>query len=214
MRHLYGRMPGDRNVVAITIDEPGGLLSSDYAKLVSGGHAAGAPEWLPPQRPTIIVAQSIRGDPLGQMYARHQIDPVRYFAGRGYQELHDIAQVGRMGSSDPTRSPGEGGRFPELITDRQREAARKLRYVDGSIIRYLGTIGLFIARYVLVDRRTLREAGERLQADKKTRAYLFTGSLTMIAVKLGLATASLTSEDAAFKAKLDGKKTSPRNGKT
>jgi hypothetical protein len=207
MRHLYGRIPG-QPLVAIAIEEPGGLLSSDSATLATGGHPRAAPEWMPPQRPTIIVAQSIRGDPLGQMYARHQIEPVRYFAGRGYQELHEFARTGHMGTFDPTRTRCDSGRFPDIITDRQRLAARRLRTIDRAVIEYLGTVGLFIARCVLIERRSLREAGERLAADKTTRAYLFKSSLSAMAVKLGLATASLLDDDKP------PEKPQKRNGKT
>src|SRR5215475_9062521 len=116
LRHLYGQMPHDRNMAAITIEEPGGLLSSDFATLEPNAHPKGAPEWMPPQRPTIIVAQSIRNDPLGQMYARHQITPVRYMAGRGYQELHTLAFTGHLASADPSRPYIQGSGFAELLT--------------------------------------------------------------------------------------------------
>src|SRR5215471_17010757 len=70
LRHLYDMMPSGRTV-ATAIEEPGGLLSSDTATLEparrrDGTLAEGAPEWVPPTRPTVIVIASIHRDPLGQ----------------------------------------------------------------------------------------------------------------------------------------------------
>ncbi len=189
-------------MAALTIEEPGGLLSTDEATREIGrrrdgllSHPRGEREWVPPMRPTIIVAQSIRGDPLGKMFARHQISPVRYMAGRSYQELTSIAQVGHVGSADPSRPFVEGGRFTDPITDRQRSAANRLRMVDAAIIRYLGSLGLLVTRTVLVDCKPLAVAGDRTQTDKWTRGFLFSASLTMIAIRLGMATISLEQED-------------------
>jgi len=202
LRPMYGTMPGRPHMAALTIEEPGGLLSTDNATREIGqhrdgllAHPRGEREWVPPQRPTIIVAQSIRGDPLGQMFARHQVSPVRYMAGRAYQELHAVAQIGKVGTTDPSRPFIQGGRFTEPVSDRQRSAARQLRFTDQAVLRYLGTLGLFVARAVLIECRSLSEAGERMQIDKWTRGFLFSASLTMIAVKLGMATVGLHRED-------------------
>jgi hypothetical protein len=78
MRHLYGRLPTNAHIVATTIDEPNGLLSRDTAELEAAQHrdgtvGEGAPEWVPPTPPQIIVAQSIRNDPLGQNISPHEI---------------------------------------------------------------------------------------------------------------------------------------------
>src|SRR5215831_10054730 len=86
LTHMYEMTPSGRTV-ATAIEEPGGLLSTDAATLEQprrrdGTLAEGAPEWVPPSRPTIIVIASIHRDPLGQMYARDQIDHARYLAGR------------------------------------------------------------------------------------------------------------------------------------
>jgi hypothetical protein len=213
LRPLYGSMPGKPNLVAMTITEPDGLLSSDAATREIGrrgngtlAHPRAEHEWVPPERPTVIVVQSVRSDPLGQMYARRQIDQVRYIAGRGYQELHTITQVGKMRSPDPSMPPIHSGMPDGLVTDRQRVAARRLRGIDQAVMRYLGTLGLYIVRAVLIDRKPLTVAAAPAMLDKRTRGFLFGASLTMIAIRLGLATVSLQSEDDEAKRVLD-----PRN---
>jgi hypothetical protein len=210
LRPLYGPIPGQPQMAALTIEEPGGLLSTDQATREIGqrrdgllAHPRGEHEWVPPMRPTIIVAQTIRGDPLGKMFARHQINPVRYAAGRSYQELHTVSQVGRIAATDPSRPYVQGGRFAELITDRQRRAARRLRMIDAAILKYLGSLGLFVVRTVLIDCKPLAAAADRTKTDKWTRGFLFSASLTMIAIKLGMATVGLEREDTEAKAEAD-----------
>jgi hypothetical protein len=199
LRHLYGNLPG-KHRVAIAISEPGGLLSSDSATLEIGrrrngtlAHPKGGFEWVPPERPTIIVAQSVRNDPLGQMYARHQIEYVCYLAGRGYQELCEIAAIGNYGSSDLSRptSHNNGSASGDAL-DRQRLAGIRLRKIDLAIRTDLGKVGLMITHAILVARRTASITG-KTKREKQVFAYLFRSCLTLIAVQLGLATRTLRS---------------------
>jgi hypothetical protein len=201
LRHLYGALPG-KHRVAIAISEPGGLLSSEAATLEIGrrrngtlAHPHGAGEWVPPVRPTIIVAQSVRNDPLGQMYARHQIDYVRYIAGRGYQELSEITQVGRYGSGDPSRPASRNGGTSTSgdALDRQQLAALRLRGIDRVIRADLGTTGLLITRAVLVARRSAG-IGARSKRERQVCAFIFRSCLTLIAIQLGLATRTIKRE--------------------
>jgi hypothetical protein len=199
-------------MVATVIEEPGGLLSSDEATLEIGrrrdgmlAHPHGAKEWVPPQRPSVLVVQSIRGDPFGKMFARHQVSRVHYLAGRGYQELHGACQAGQLRSADPSRPFIQGGRCADFVTDCQRAAARKLRNLDQVVLHELGLLGLSILRIVLVECRPLAIAGERTGADRRTRGYLFNAALTTVAVKLGLATAALHNEGAAKQRRLAGR---------
>jgi hypothetical protein len=138
MRHLYGRLPTNAHIVATTIDEPNGLLSREKAELEAAQHrdgtvGEGAPEWVPPTRPQIIVAQSIRNDPLGQMYARHQVDRPEYLAARNYQELYAVAQVGNIGAMNPCKPYVDGGTFSDFVTEKQRLAAKRIRAVDHAV---------------------------------------------------------------------------------
>jgi hypothetical protein len=198
-------------MAAITIEEPNGLLSSDEAKWEIGtrrdglsAHPRGEREWVPPQRPTVIVAQSVRGDPLGKMFARHQISRVRYLAGRGYQEVHASTQIGQLRSADPSRPFVQGGRCGDFVTDRQRAASTKLRALDRAVLQELGLLGLSILRIVLVECLPLAAAGERTGTDKGTRSFLLNAALTTVAIKLGLATAALRHEDPAGQPRLAG----------
>jgi hypothetical protein len=197
LRHLYGNLPG-KHRVAIAISEPGGLLSSDTATLEVGrrgngtlAHPKAAWEWVPPQRPTIIVAQSVRNDPLGQMYARHQIEYVSYIAGRGYQELSETATGGNYGSGDPSRltSHSNSGTSGDAL-DRQRNANTRLRKIDHAIRGALGRTGLLLTHTVLIERRTTSIAG-KTKREKQVFAFIFRSCLTLIAVQLGLATRTI-----------------------
>lgn len=210
LRHLYGSIPGKANLVAMTIDEPGGLLSSDAATREIGrrrngtlAHPRGEYEWRPPERPTVIVAQSVRNDPLGQMYARRQIDYVRYMAGRGYQELYEIAQAGRYGSSDPARTASKSGgnRTDGAAIDRQARAARTLRRIDTMVRRDMGMHGLMLTRSVLIGRKAAG-FGARTKDEKHIASSVFRCCLTLAAIALGFATVSIKAEDRAEKRKL------------
>jgi hypothetical protein len=201
LRHLYGNLPG-KHRVAIAISEPGGLLSSDGATLEIGrrrngtlAHPRAAPEWVPPQRPTIIVAQSVRSDPLGQMYARHQIDYVRYIAGRGYQELFETTQIGHCGSGDLSRPSSHNGGTSGAsdALDRQRLAGIRLRAIDRVIRADLGTNGLVLTRAVLVNRKNAG-IGARSKRERQVFAFIFRSCLTLIAIQLGLATRTIKRE--------------------
>jgi hypothetical protein len=197
LRHLYGNLPG-KHRVAIAISEPGGLLSSDTATLEIGrrgngtlAHPKAAFEWVPPQRPTIIVAQSVRNDPLGQMYARHQIEYVCYIAGRGYQELAETATGGNYGSSDPSRlTSHDNGSASSDALDRQRNAGTRLRKIDHAIRFALGRTGLILTHAVLIERRTTSVAG-KTKRERQVFAFIFRSCLTLIAIQLGLATRTI-----------------------
>ena len=196
LRHLYGTLIAGRTV-AVAIEEPGGLLSTDSARLEAavrrdGTLAEGAPEWVPPSRPTVIVAQSIHRDPLGQMWAREQIDHASYFAGRGYQELHALAEIGGVGAMDPSKPFVQGGKIPEVLTDRQQRAVKRIRGLDNKLFSAFGREGLWLTRLVLVDRITLAQASRYRGENPKTTAVflgaLFRRCLTQLAVDLGFAT--------------------------
>lgn len=76
----------------------------------------------------IIALRSIRSDPLGNMHARHQIDDAQFAAGRYWQWLYERSSVGSVQAVDTSKEPVDGGGFPEILTDGQRLAMRKLRH--------------------------------------------------------------------------------------
>jgi hypothetical protein len=195
MRHLYGRLPTNAHIVATTIDEPSGLLSRETAELEPAQHrdgsvAEGAPEWVPPTRPQIIVAQSIRNDPLGQMYARHQVDRPQYLAARNYQELFAVAQVGNIGAMNPCKPYVDGGTFSELMTDRQRMAAKRIRAVDRAVVATFGSTGLLLVQAVLVDKMNIAEVAGPVREHRAFAGSRFGNCLVEIAYQLGYATRS------------------------
>ena len=147
--------------------------------------------------------QSVRNDPLGQMYARRQIDHVRYMAGRGYQELFECSQLGHYGSGDPSRmtSHSAGSSQTSDAIDRQSIAAARLRKIDRSLRADLGMHGLVLTRAVLIARKPAT-GGARTKREKLAVAFIFQTCLTLIAIQLGLATHSIKREDRAIERKL------------
>lgn len=205
LRHLYDMMPSGRTV-ATAIEEPGGLLSSDSATLEparrrDGTLADGAPEWVPPMRPTIIVVASIHRDPLGQMFARDQVDHARYLAGRYYQELVSIAEIGSVKSCDPAM-PAVGGSYQhDPITDRQQAAAKRLRAMHQTLFLAYGHEGVNLIRMVLIDMKPIsriaRQSGDNSRQNIDFLRTLFQRCLTRLAILSGYATASIADENVA-----------------
>ena len=204
LRHLYDMMPSGRTV-ATAIEEPGGLLSSDTATLEparrrDGTLAEGAPEWVPPTRPTVIVIASIHRDPLGQMYARDQIDHARYLAGRYYQELVSIAEIGSVKAFDPGKPVVDGGCPMDPINDRQQAAAKRLRWMHQTLFLAHGHEGVNLTRAVLIDKhpisRVARQSGDNSRQNVDFLRTLFQRCLTRLAILAGYATASIARDDA------------------
>jgi len=203
MRDMYGVMPSGRTV-AVAIEEPGGLLSADSATLEparrrDGTLAEGAPEWVPPTRPTILVVQSIRNDPLGQMWARDQIDRARYLAGRAYQELHALAEIGNVKAMDPAKPVIDGGVPAEVLTDRQHKAAKKILRLNSRLFLRHGHEGLWLTKLVLIDKQSVARIaharGQKQQKNVEFLRALLHACLSELAVELGYATRSSVRAD-------------------
>jgi hypothetical protein len=60
------------------------------------------------------------------MHARHQLGQAQYLGGREYQQLHDATQVGLVRSVDLAKTKVSGGECFDPLTDRRRNAGRKL----------------------------------------------------------------------------------------
>lgn len=93
----------------------------------------------------IQVLRSIRDDPLARMYVRSQIDSAQFTAGRHWQKMYDLCEVGGASSIDPAKEAVDGGRLPEAITDEQMVAFRVLNGVQ----KALGEDGSALVRGVL-----------------------------------------------------------------
>jgi hypothetical protein len=126
------------------------------------------------------------------MHARGQIDGPQYLAGRGYQAAHDASQVGRIRSIDWSKTKVSGGQMAEPVTDRQRQAAARLRAAEAAVLRRFGEVGVVLWRAVLGDRRplelTARAAGAIGEREIRACGWLLRQCLNVIAKALGIAT--------------------------
>ena len=95
-----------------------------------GSEAPGAPEWVPPRRPMMTVVRALREDPVGRMFARHQIDTAQYQAARAFQQAADQSTIGSIKSVDLEKTKVSGGLSPEPLTDGRRRAMARLRVAE------------------------------------------------------------------------------------
>ena len=58
----------------------------------------------------IRAVVSLRDDPLGALWARHEIDHAKYVAGRHWQKLYEASQIGDLRGIDLTRERVDAGR--------------------------------------------------------------------------------------------------------
>lgn len=138
-----------------------------------------------------VVVRSLRSDPLADMHARSQIDQAQYLAGRHYQRLHERTELGQIGSIDTTKTPVDGGRWPELVTDGQRNAMNDLKALNAT----LGIHGAALMQDVLATGMFVRTAAA-VRGIITTRgidglAFMFRQYLNVMASHLGYATAQV-----------------------
>jgi hypothetical protein len=102
----------------------------------------------------ISALTSLRDDPLGALWARHQIDDARFMAGRHWQKIYETAAIGDMRSIDLSAERIDGGTHAtEPLNDRRVSAMAKLRSCRES----LGTVGESLVTDVLGRSLTLVE---------------------------------------------------------
>lgn len=94
---------------------------------------------------------SLRNDPLGRLYKRHQIDDAQMQAGRKWQEDWEEAEIGGARAIDPARVAVDGGRIPETWNERRMAAATRL----SRCAKWLGLEGEALVRDVLGNRMSL-----------------------------------------------------------
>jgi hypothetical protein len=96
----------------------------------------------------IAVTASLRDDPLGQLFARRQIDEAQYRPGRMVEEWLELSEIGSVQAIDPAKEAVDGrGQYVEAITDKRR------------------TVSLLAAPRVDADRINNRREAERLRAN-------------------------------------------------
>jgi hypothetical protein len=124
------------------------------------------------------------------MNARHQIDDAQFAAGRHYQALHETAFASALHSADPARPVIDGGRnVVEPFNDKQRDAIRQLRVIDGTLLLRLGIDALALLHAVLLGGRSVASASRQLAAgDVSYWRMAFRLALDKIAALVGLAT--------------------------
>lgn len=134
----------------------------------------------------------------GQLSSRREDDPrgdgsaAVFNAGRKYQELHEDAAVGTVGSVDTTKEAVDGGRLRDPLTDRQQKALREIARVEASLKREWGVSGVSLIRAVLRDGRSLTQVasimGHSTNAQSpamRSLSWLFVQCLEQVAVDLG-----------------------------
>lgn len=103
------------------------------------------------------VIRSLRDDILAQMHSRKQIDEAMTAAGRDWERYHENVEVGRISGIDMAKDAVDGGRFPDLLTERLVKAVKELKRAD--VI--LGYDGSCLIRYVLG--KPAKEGGHSIQ---------------------------------------------------
>jgi hypothetical protein len=87
----------------------------------------------------------LRDDPLRALWAQQQIDNAKYVAGRHWQRIYEIAEIG-MHSLDPGRERVDGGgNGIEILTEKRVSAMASLRRCRS----VLGDFGDSLVRDVL-----------------------------------------------------------------
>lgn len=147
-------------------------------------------EWKTPERPRVRVIQSFRRDPIGRMFARHQIGDAEHQAARDFQDLHDDAQIGVIRSIDPAKEAVDGGALPDVLTDKQQSAIRRIRTVERAIKDRHGAQGLVVLNGVIVAKLTVEQVANSHggpAAAKKVEFWrgLFRETLQTLGVEMG-----------------------------
>lgn len=81
------------------------------------------------QQKRIKVVYNPRESPIAWMYAHRKRTGVtegHLLAANHFRKLYETAQGFGVGSMDYTKEPVDGGGFPDILTDRQARAAKKL----------------------------------------------------------------------------------------
>jgi len=164
---------GDETLGTIAVRDP--YEERDYLSGKTG---------LPSIRAKIV---NLRDDPLGRLHARGQIDECQYAAGRRWQRDYHDAELANLKAIDFTRDVVDGGRGPEILTDRQCKAMAALARYD----RALGLDGCALVRQVLGNRMFMADVA-RVRGENGQHAVAYFGRrfrecLDTLAVAMGLA---------------------------
>lgn len=139
------------------------------------------------------VTRNIRGDTLGALWARRQIEFHQYEAGREWQRHWDASAIGGLKAADTTIEPVDGGGgIPDTLTDRVLRAVKALARAD----RDLGLEGRYLLVDVLGKGLSIEQAaGARGSTSVREREFWgrrFRECLDTVAVAYNLAAPALT----------------------
>jgi len=77
----------------------------------------------------ITVLRQLRGDPLGRLHDRAQIDDAQFRAGREYQKIWELTECGAR-AIDPTKERVDGGAAPDPMRSSRTQAFERLKEVN------------------------------------------------------------------------------------
>ena len=111
------------------------------------------------------VLRQIRNDPLASMYAKGHLahrdsqgvwhDGTDLLAaGERLQELYEDCQLGTISAIDTTKEKVDGGKFPDMITDRQIKAFREISTARREIKLKFGEYGFGLLEDILINRKS------------------------------------------------------------
>lgn len=101
----------------------------------------------------IVAMQSIRDNPLIRMHVHKQIDDAQYQGGLAWQADYEVAEIGGARAIDPTKEAVDGGKLPEMLTERQQKAFDGL----SKAARELGQFGCSLVHDVLAERKFIEQ---------------------------------------------------------
>lgn len=140
----------------------------------------------PEEHRRITAIRSLQ-DPLSKLHHTRRIDDTELRAGRHMQALLETAEVGKIGSIDPSREGVDGGNhMPDVLTDRQRDALKALV----SLWPKLGLDGAALVRAVLAEGVMPEDYARRLftsARDINAMGRLFKWKLGLLATEFGYA---------------------------
>lgn len=134
-----------------------------------------------------LVLRSTRNDPLADMRSRDQIEECDYAAGRRWQDAYESSQIGSVRAIDPSKEAVDGGKSPEVLTDRQLRGAKDVNAVRAA----LGLVGHALVQDVLGEGLSITLAAKKRgmggERDRRFLGARFRECLATMALLFGLA---------------------------
>lgn len=152
----------------------------------------GPGEWMAPGPEKIVVLRSTKYDPLGWMHSNGHVDESEYRAGRQWQLITELADLGGVGSIDTTKEAVSGGAFPDALTDGQQTAIQQLRLAKAALIKSVpedrnrGELRILLLDGALIDNQPIRGLAVKFGIERHRLGREFTAALRLLAVEFGL----------------------------